>query len=105
MFIATHWNSIYWNTACLIINSGSLEDDVEYEIEEDEDGEKFVKKEKSADYAKIAKALGDTISKGIRVSLVDINKSNYTFEPDIENNQILFGMKALSGIGMPVIII
>ena len=103
MFIATHWNSIYWNTACLIINSGSLEDDVEYEIEEDEDGEKFVKKEKSADYAKIAKALGDTISKGIRVSLVDINKSNYTFEPDIENNQILFGMKALSGIGMPVI--
>ena len=103
MFIATHWNSIYWNTACLIINSGSLEDDVEYEIEEDKDGERFVKKEKSADYAKIAKALGDTISKGIKASLVDINKSSYTFEPDVENNQILFGMKALSGIGMPVI--
>lgn len=103
MFIATRWNSIYWNTACLIINSGSLEDDVECEIEEDEDGERLVKKEKSADYAKIAKALGDTISKGIKVSLVDINKSSYSFEPDIENNQILFGMKALSGIGMPVI--
>ena len=24
-YIATNWNPIYWNTACLIVNSGSLE--------------------------------------------------------------------------------
>lgn len=103
MYIATQWNPIYWNTACLIVNSGSLEDDAEYEFEEDEDGETVVKKEKSTDYAKIAKALGDIISKGIKVSLVDINKSNFSFEPDVDNNQILFGMKALNNVGTPII--
>ncbi len=105
MFIATHWNPIYWNTACLIVNSGSLEDDddVEYEIIEDDDGESVKKKEKGTDYAKVAKALGDIISHGIHISLVDINKSNYSFEPDVANNQILFGMKALSNVGAPII--
>lgn len=104
MFVATRWNPIYWNTACLIVNSGSLEEEEdEYEIEEDENGEKLIKKEKSTDYAKVAKALGDIISKGIKISLIDINRSNYSFEPDVENNQILFGMKALNGVGAPVI--
>lgn len=105
MFIATHWNPIYWNTSCLVVNSGSLEDDedVEYEIEEDENGERLVKKEKSSDYAKVAVALGDIISRGIKISLVDINKSAFSFEPDVENNQILFGMKALNGVGTPII--
>jgi DNA polymerase-3 subunit alpha len=101
MYIATNWNPIYWNTACLIVNSGSLEEDDEFE--EDEDGEVTQKKEKSTDYAKIAKALGDIISKGIKVSLIDINRSNYSFEPDVNNNQILFGMKALNGVGSPII--
>ena len=102
MFIATNWNPIYWNTACLIVNSGSLEED-EYEYEYNEDSEFVSKTEKSTDYAKVAKALGDTISKGIQVSLVDINKSNYSFEPDAEHNQILFGMKALNNVGKPII--
>jgi DNA polymerase-3 subunit alpha len=100
-YLATNWNPIYWNTSCLIVNSGSLEE--ESDFEEDEDGEIIKKKEKSSDYGKIAKAIGDTRSRGIRVSLIDINKSSYSFEPDIENNEILFGMKALSNVGGPVI--
>ena len=96
MFIATKWNPIYWNTACLIVNSASLEEDA---IDEEE----LDKKEKSSDYAKVAKAIGDITSRGIKVSLVDINKSHYSFEPDIENNEILFGMKALNGVGGPII--
>jgi DNA polymerase-3 subunit alpha len=94
MYVATKWNPIYWNTACLIINSGALED------EENEDVDK---KEKGTDYAKTAKALGDIISRGIKISLIDINKSNFSFEPDVENNQILFGLKALSGINTSAI--
>lgn len=101
MFIATRWNPIYWNTACLIVNSGSLEE--EEDFEEDEDGNIVQKKEKATDYSKIAKALGDIIARGIKISLVDINKSNYSFEPDVENNEILFGMKALSNVGGPII--
>ena len=81
-YIATNWNPIYWNTACLIVNSGALDPE----------------NEKSADYAKVAKALGDIISRDIKVSLIDINKSSYGFKPDVENNEILFGMKALSNI-------
>ena len=94
MFIATKWNPIYWNTACLIVNSASLEEDSDEEIEI---------KEKSSDYAKVAKAIGDITSRGIKVSLIDINKSNYSFEPDIENNEILFGLKALGGINGTII--
>ncbi|AXF52521.1 MAG: DNA polymerase III, alpha subunit [Caudoviricetes sp.] len=94
-YLATRWNPIYWNTSCLIVNSGSLED----EGLEDKDK----KKEKSSDYAKIAKALGEILSRNIKVSLVDINKSDFTFKPDIENNQILFGMKALSKVNKDTI--
>ena len=73
------------------------------DYEEDEDGNLVKKKEKSADYGKIAKALGEILSRNIKISLIDINKSNYTFEPDDVNNEILFVLKALSGIGGPVI--
>ena len=100
-YIATKWNPIYWDAACLVVNSGGLEeeDDMEY----DEDGIPTQKKEQSTDYTKIAKALNEIIDKGIKVSLVDINKSDYGFKPDVENNQILFGMKALSSVGAAVI--
>ena len=101
MFIATKWNPIYWNTACLIVNSGSLEE--ESDLEEDEDGVVVQKKEKTTDYGKIAKAIGDIITRGIKISLVDINKSGFSFEPDVDNNEILFGMKALSNVGGPII--
>ena len=102
MYRATKWNPIYWNTACLIVNSGSLEEESDFEEDEDT-GEVAKKKEKTTDYGKIAKALGDIIGKGIKVSLVDINKSSYSFEPDADNNVILFGMKALSNVGGPII--
>ena len=103
-YIATNWDSIYWNTACLIVNSGSLEED-ENEYLEDDDGDIIgvQKKETSTDYAKLAKAIGEIINSGIKVSLVDINKSAYGFEPDPDNHQILFGMKALNGVGAPII--
>ena len=94
-YLATNWNPIYWNTACLIVNSGSLQTDNEEENIET--------KEKTTDYTKITKALNDSISKGIKISLIDINKSSYSFEPDIVNNQILFGLKALSGINDDII--
>lgn len=118
MYIATRWNPIYWNTACLVVNSGSLEEKQQEEevvsLYEPEDTDNYIyvdlpdksgkkKVEKGTDYAKIAKALGDIIQQNIKVSLVDINKSDYSFKPDVENNEILFGLKALSGISGAVI--
>ena len=34
IYIATNWNPIYWNTACLIVNSGSLDEDDDTERKE-----------------------------------------------------------------------
>ena len=119
-YVATHWNPIFWNTACLIVNSGALQDNSEEEIvdiyapeqEDLEEGVTFtdlpdrsgkIRKTSSTDYAKLAKAIGDIRSKNIKVSLVDINKSQYSFEPDIENNEILFGLKGLNKVGDNVI--
>ena len=81
------FNPIYWNTACLVVNSGATD--------EEAGG--------STDYGKIAKAIGDIRSAGIKVSLVDINKSNFGFAPDVENNQILFGLKGMLNVGDDVV--
>lgn len=96
IYIATHWNPIYWNTACLIVNSASLEN-------EEDDNDDGNTKDKSTDYSKLAKAIGDITSRGIKVSLIDINKSGFSFEPDEPNNEILFGLKGVNKIGGPVI--
>lgn len=115
-YLATRWNPIYWNTACLIVNSGSLEETKEeivdiYEKEDmqnydyedlpDRSGKK--KKEKTTDYAKVAKAIGNIRSKGINVSLININTSDYGYKPDVKNNRILYGLKAITGINSEVI--
>jgi len=96
IYLAINWNPIYWNTACLIVNSASLES----EEDDDDDGNT---KDKSTDYSKLAKAIGDITSRGIKVSLIDINKSGFSFEPDESNNEILFGLKGVNKIGGPVI--
>ena len=95
-YLASRWNPIYWDTAVLVVNSASLEAS---EIDDDD----IEAKEKNSDYAKIAKALGEIIDHGIKVSLVDINASDYGFKPDVKNNQILFGLKALSGVNAEMI--
>ena len=57
----------------------------------------------STDYGKVAKAIGDIQSKGIEVSLANINKSQFGFAPDIENNRILFGLKGMLNVGDEVV--
>ena len=115
LYIATNWSPIYWNTACLIVNSGSLEDNSEEELVDiyepeaadlaegitytdlpDRSGK--IRKTASTDYGKLAKAIGDIQAAGIKISLADINKSDFSFKPDVENNQILFGLKGLLNV-------
>ena len=98
-YIATRWNPIYWDTAVLVVNSGSLEEAEIY----DDDIEELETKEKNTDYAKVAKAIGEIIDHHIKVSLIDINESDYGFKPDVKNNQILYGLKALAGVNAEAI--
>lgn len=120
LYLATHFNSIYWNTACLIVNSGSLEDNSEEEIvdiyapeaddlangvtfEDLPDKKGKIRKTSSVDYVKIAKAIGEIRSAGINMSLVNINESDIGFKPDVKNNRILYGLKGLVNVGEDII--
>ena len=87
IYFVMNFNPIYWNTACLIVNSGATD--------EEAGG--------STDYGKIAKAIGDITSAGIEVSLANINKSGFGFAPDVENNRILFGLKGMLNVGDDVV--
>ena len=87
IILAKKFNPIYWNTACLIVNSGAIDPELAG----------------NTDYGKIAKALGAIQSNGIKIGLPDINKAQFGFTPDAEENQILFGLKGLLNVGDDVV--
>ena len=127
MNLAYRFPIMFWNCACLISDSGGAESDdeeqteeenvyeeVEYssfedfsaeeEEEDDEDEEdttatKKKKKTKSANYGKIATAIGKIKSSGVDVAPPDINKSSFTFYPDVENNTIRYGLSGITKVG------
>ena len=120
IYFVMNFNPIYWNTACLIVNSGSLEDNSEEEIvdiyapeaQDLAEGVKFIdlpdksakiRRTAATDYGKVAKAIGDIQAAGIKVSLANINKSKFGFAPDVENNRILFGLKGMLNVGDDVV--
>lgn len=87
LILGTRYNPVYWNTACLIVNSGATD--------EGAGG--------STDYGKIAKAIGDIKSRGIKVCPPNINESEFGFRPKAATNEILFGLKGLLNVGDDVI--
>lgn len=115
MNLAYKYPTIYWSCACLVNDSGSLEDNSEeeivdiYEPEADDfaNGVTFIdlpnKKQKirktsSTDYAKLARAINKIKDAGIEIKPVSINNSGFSFRPDEENNTIFFGMKGLLNV-------
>lgn len=127
MNLAYKYPIIFWNCACLISDSGGNEkendeDDIFEEIEvieydncieefnqdeedeeSDENEETVIKNKKKANrtvnYGKIASAIGKMKMSGIDIAPPDINKSTYTFSPDVENSLIRFGMSGIVKIG------
>ena len=129
MNLAYKYPIIFWDTANLIVDSGSMnlsekildeEEEVEENIneenyednffseeveEENEEEQKTKKKLKnsSTDYGRIAAAIGKMKARGLKFSLPDINKSKITFSPDLKNNEILYGLRGLQRIGNQLI--
>lgn len=124
LVIATQWPVIYWNTACLIVNSQSIEEeettedfleenpseaDCQEELEEmDDDEEEPIKKKekkkvKTVNYGKVAIAIGKMKSVGIEVSPPDINQSAYTFIPDEKRNLIRYGLRGITKVGDDIV--
>ena len=94
-----------------IMDFNEEEDEVESSYEEVEDCDGYPaeimvapdgskkKKVKSTNYGKIASAIGKIKSSGVNVAPPDINKSTYTFSPDIENNTIRYGLSGITKVG------
>lgn len=120
LVLATKFPIIYWNTACLIVNSQSIEEenvketsdiscseenideeleDVETEDEEETLKKKEKKKQKTVNYGKVAAAIGKMVSSGITVSPPDINQSSFTFSPNEKENLIRYGLRGITKIG------
>ena len=108
LYLATSFPEIYWDCACLISDSGGMEDtlDDDEELEsalDEEEIEKTKKKVKATNYGKVATAIGKMMAAHINVTAPDINKSEYTFTPDAENNLILHGLSGITRIGKDLI--
>lgn len=112
--LAYKYPIIFWNTANLIVDSGSMNLDKEFEdyneeteesIEDEDEDEIEEKKLKnsSCDYGRIATAIGKMKAANISFTCPDINKSNITFIPDLENETIIYGLRGITRIGNQLI--
>ena len=129
--LAFRYPTILWDCACLISDSGGAEnkeeegekeekiieevfyDDMEdFTTEEDDEDEEEVvitkeekkkKKAKTTNYGKIATAIGKMKSEGVKIVATDINRSQYTFAPDVKNNTIMYGLSGITKVGTDLV--
>lgn len=87
--LATRWNPLYWQCACLCVNAGNYVGSIG-------EGEEEKTESATADYGKIAKALSAAQQSGVIIELPDINKSQTDFAPDVEHNAILYSLQAIN---------
>ena len=87
------------------ISMGVFQDDISENEEEEEDISNTPTKKKASkvNYGKIATAIGKMKSEGVSIVATDINKSNFTFAPDIENNSIIYGLSGITKVGTDVV--
>lgn len=88
--IVANYSPIIWYTACLTINSGSTE------VEEGE-------KAKTTKYGKVASAIGNLKSYGVKIELPHINSANFGFTPDVKGERIFYSLKGINGIGDDIV--
>ena len=125
--LAYRYPTILWDCACLISDSGGAEKESEdnededlferevfedsmdifcedtsdeVEVEDTETGSKKSKKtSKTTNYGKIATAIGKISQEGVTIVATNINKSEYTFAPDVDNNRIIYGLSGITRVG------
>jgi DNA polymerase-3 subunit alpha len=102
-------SEIYYNEM-VEFSEDDNDDDVSDEYDEEDcdgypatvcvmkDGKKK-KKVKTTNYGKIATAIGKIKQSGVDVAPPDINRSTYTFSPDVDNNTIRYGLSGVTKVG------
>ena len=95
-----------WNESSFITMEDFTANNDEEENDEDEDEENEESKStskkkqtKTANYGKIASAIGKMKMSGIDIAPPDINKSTYTFSPDVDKSLIRYGMSGIVKVG------
>lgn len=106
MNLAYHYPIIYWNCACLSVDSSAVNAEDFYNLIDDDivtidevEGKKIQNK---MDYAKLAAAL-DSFRNICTIETPDINESRLGFTPDVKNNTIVYGLKGITRVTEPVI--
>jgi len=106
MNLAFHYPIIYWNCACLSVDSSAINAADFYNLIEndivDGDAGEEKKVQNKMDYAKLASAL-DKFKQICKIEMPDINESRLSFTPNVEHNSILYGLKGISQITEPSI--
>ena len=106
MNLAYHYPIIYWNCACLSVDSSAVNAQDFYNLIEedivDTDEAEGKKTQNKMDYAKLAAAL-DKFNGICKIETPDINESRLGFTPDVKNNTIVYGLKGISRVTEPVI--
>ena len=95
MNLAYKYPIIFWNTANLIVDSGSMNLSQKFNEEDLENS--------GCDYGKIATAVGKMKKAGISFNLPNINKSNITYSPDLKEETIISGFRGTNRIGNQLI--
>lgn len=130
MNLAFHFPIIFWNCACLICDSAGNEEDItevddyvdpvscvgeliEEEAEEDEDDDeseevvsiekKKKKKTSTTNYGKVSTAINKMKNAGVSIEPPDVNASDFTFVPDVDNNTIIYGLSGIVKIGAELV--
>jgi len=107
MNLAYYYPIIFWNTANLIVDSGSeykmyYNDEPDEEVDEEEVDEDE-EDNKTSNYGKIATAIGKMQQKGIYVLPPNINDSQFTYTVNVKKNEIHYGLKGIEKVGNKVI--
>ena len=107
MNLAYHYPIIYWNTACLSIDSSAVSAQDFYNLIDEDildvDNDENKKTQNKMDYAKLAAALDSFKRSGCNIRLPDINESRLGFTPDVNTNSILYGLKGITKVTDPAI--
>lgn len=94
LVLFTQYPRIFWYTSCLTVNSGSIDKE-----DEEEDDEEKKTKNKTVKYGKIIKAIVGLKDNGISISPPYINKAEFSFSPNVDTNEVIYSLKAVSGVG------
>lgn len=85
--IAYKFGTLYWSTACVVVDSGAND-------EESNEG---------TNYGKMAVAVARIQQEGAKIANPDINTSEFGFVPNIETNEIIYGLKGINSINTELV--